>query len=99
MPVVVGRSPVQMEARDGLADRGVAVGVGEKDATFREGVDVRGIGIRVPPEAADPVIEIVDREEKKIGAVFGLGRGEKQDEGKKTGLSFFHGEVQRAARQ
>jgi len=51
----------------GVAGGGGAVGVGEEDATFGEGVDVRGLHLGMALQAPDPIVEIVDGDEEDVG--------------------------------
>ncbi len=79
----VGRFPdwlgVQVDAGSGgtdapkesgpgrIAGRGGAVGVVEEDPHPGEAVDVWGLRLGVASHHADPVIEIIDRDEEKAG--------------------------------
>lgn len=72
----------------GVAERGLAVGVGEERAASGEAVDVRGLDLRMAAEAADPVVLVVDGEEEDVGARGG-GEGsdgvrEQEGEGEKS---------------
>ncbi len=42
------------------------MGIFEKHALFREAVDVRGFGVRVAIEATDPVIKVINSDEKHV---------------------------------
>jgi hypothetical protein len=45
------------------------VGVGEEDTALGETVDIRSPCVRMTPEATNPVIEVVDRDEEYVGLV------------------------------
>lgn len=71
----------------GVAQRRLAVGVGEKGAAGGKLVDVRGQGIGVSAEAADPVVLVIDGDEDDIGL---FGRvDEREEEGEEEGFHDF----------
>ena len=45
------------------------MGVGEEHPGGGQAIQVRGLGLRMPGEATDPVIEIVDRDEQYVWAI------------------------------
>ena len=47
------------------------MGLFKEHATFGEGIDVRGLGLRVATETTDPVIEVVYGDEEHVGALLG----------------------------
>lgn len=42
------------------------MGVGEENTARGESIEIRREGLRVPPEAADPIVQIIDREEQDV---------------------------------
>ena len=73
VPVVVaaggGGAPAGHQTRPGgVAGGGLAVGPPERDAAPGERVDVRRERLRVTVEDADPVVQIVDRDDEDIRA-------------------------------
>ena len=54
-----------------VAERGLAVGVGEGGAAGGELVDVRRLRLRVAAERADPVVQVVEGDEQDVGLLRG----------------------------
>ena len=50
-----------------IADRRMAVRVGEQDATLGEAIDVRCLRVGVSAKAAHPIVEVVDRDQQHVG--------------------------------
>ncbi len=62
-----GRPPAKHHTGPGrIADRRLAMGIGEKDAPFCQPVDIWRAGVGVPSEAAHPIIEVVDSDQQNI---------------------------------
>ena len=56
------------------------MGLLEKSPPLREGINMRSPGLGVPPEATNPVVQVIHRNEKDIRRSCGTGqRGEKPD--------------------
>lgn len=53
-----------------IAYRGLAMSVGEEDASLSEAIDVRRARLRMTTETADPVIEVVNGDEEDVGLSF-----------------------------
>ena len=68
----------------GVAHGRGAIGAGEGDAQLREPVNVRRLGLRVAPEVADPVVEVVHGDEEDVGFL-GIGGTEAGREGEQAG--------------
>ena len=51
-----------------------AVGIGEQHATGGQAINVGSVNTFSSPHAVDPVIQIIDRDEKDIGPPRGLGK-------------------------
>ena len=69
MGIVTGK-----EGRPGRpADRPLAMGVDEQGAPLGQAVDVRGAGLRMPIETADPIVEIIDDDEEHVRLGQGVG--------------------------
>ena len=49
-----------------IADRRLAMGVAEQHTAPGKAIDVRRAHLRVSPEAADPVVQVVNRDEQHI---------------------------------
>ena len=49
-----------------LAHRRLAVGIGKQDAPFRQPINIWGPRIRMSVKAADPIVQIIDRNEQHI---------------------------------
>jgi len=60
----------------GIAQRRLAVGIGEQGAAGGELVDVRGERVRVSAKATDPVVLIIDGDEDDVGFFGSLGEEE-----------------------
>ncbi len=75
-----------------LADRRLAAGVVEERAAAGEGVEVRGGGLRVAAQAADPVVQVIDGEKQDVGTFGGGGAG--GDGGQQAGAE--RGEAEQA---
>lgn len=74
-----GVGPGEEAGAGGLADGGLAMGVGEIDAALGEAVHVGGLGLGMALEAGDPVAEVIDGDEQEIGRGMvcdGGGRGQ-----------------------
>ena len=74
-----GRAKSGHETRArGIADGGLAVGIGEQNSAFCELIHVGCLSLKVPAttffaQATDPVIEIIDRNEQyMIACLFGM---------------------------
>ena len=53
------------------------MGLLEKSPPLREGINMRSPGLGVPPEATNPVVQVIHRNEKDIRRSCGTGqRGE-----------------------
>ena len=50
------------------------MGVGKEHAPLGEAVEVGGGSLSMAPEATDPVIQVVDREQKDIGLALGFSK-------------------------
>jgi len=48
------------------------MGVCEEDTGGGQSIQIRGLGLGVPAEATDPVVEVVDRDEQYVRAPSGL---------------------------
>ncbi len=74
------------------------MGVGEQYPRGGKAVQVRGLGLGMPREATDPVVEIVDRDEQHVGPLGGGPRGkykqERKQERERSSLVCVHREVQ-----
>ena len=56
------------------------MGLLEKSPPLREGINMRSPGLGVPPEATNPVVQVIHRNEKDIRRSCGTGqRGEKPE--------------------
>ena len=82
-------------ARGGLHDAPAPIGVVKQYSARREPIEVRRLRLRMPAEAADPVVEVVHRDEEDVGLpggrIGGVQRGKwyQQEGGKYDGA--FHG--------
>ena len=81
MPVVDGRRPVSTLVRDGLHSGAWQWALVNSVPRGGQPVDVRRLGLRVPSEAADPVVQVVDRDEEDVGAVRGGRRNRPKQSG------------------
>ena len=54
-------------ARGGLHDAPAPIGVVKQYSARREPIEVRRLRLRMPAEAADPVVEVVHREKQDVG--------------------------------
>ena len=66
MPVVLGRSPVMTLERDGLQSGAWQWALVNSVPARGQAVDVRRLRLRVPAEAADPVVQVVDGDEQDV---------------------------------
>jgi hypothetical protein len=57
------------------------MGVGEKHTALCETIDVGGFGLRMAPETANPVVEVVDGDEEDVGLAGGERRGDREENG------------------
>ena len=64
-----GVGPGEEADSGGIADRCLAVSVGEGDAPLSEPIEVGRYALGVSAERADPVVEVVDGDEEHIGVV------------------------------
>ena len=71
-----GPQPGQQAGPRWIAERRLAVGVGEESAAGGQPVHVRRLNLRMTLEAADPVVQIVDGDHQDIGTVVGCWRGD-----------------------
>ena len=73
------RAMRRQAAEDGRARRIArgrgAIGVAEQHAARGETVQIRRLRLRMPAEAADPVVEVVERNEEHVGLLLGRGGG------------------------
>ena len=71
-----GRGPQagQQAGAGRIAQRRLAMRVGEQRAALGQPVDVRRPDLRMPAQAADPVVLVVDRDEQDVGPGGGGGR-------------------------
>lgn len=76
---LVRRSSAHDGGAGGIARGCGAVGVAEKDAAFGETIQVGREGLRMSAHATDPVIEIVQGDEKDVGFL-GRERGAESEE-------------------
>lgn len=70
----------------GIAERGLAVGIGEQSAAGGELVDVGGEGVRVTAKAANPVVLVIDGDEDDVGFFGRLDERHEGEEGKQGGF-------------
>ncbi len=73
-----GRQPVDARRRGaqrehqararGIAQRRLAMGIGEQGAARRQPIEVRRLGQRMSAQAAQPIVLIVDGDEQHVGA-------------------------------
>ena len=63
-----------MATLDGLQEGAAQWGVGEQHPTGGETINVGSVNAFSSPHAVDPVIQIIDRDEKDIGPPRGLGK-------------------------
>jgi len=57
------------------------MGVREQRPARRECVDVRRLDLRMPVQAADPIIQVVDGDDEDVGLVGGRGwKGAREQE-------------------
>ena len=49
------------------------MGVREEHSPRRQAIDMRSFRLRMPPENADPVVEVVNSDEENIGPINCLG--------------------------
>jgi len=54
------------------------MGVRENRSARRESIDARRFDLRVTAEAADPIVEIIDRDEEDVGAISGASARDEQ---------------------
>ena len=84
-----GRGPASGEkaGAGGVAEGGLAVGVGKEGAALGEPVHVRGERLGMPAEATDPVVQIVDGDEQDVwGGGLRLGsKGRQRAQGEHNG--------------
>jgi len=66
------------------------MGIGEEDAPGSETIHVGGKCLRMPLEAADPVIQVIDRNKKNVWAL--STRSARQNQGKEEENKRTHGE-------
>ena len=81
IPVVHAKVPRRVRIQPGKetctgrgADGHIAVRLGERDSTGEESVDVRRFRLRMPPEPADVVIQVIADDEEHVG-LFGSTQG------------------------
>ena len=54
-----------------VAQRGLAMGVGEERPAPCQAVDVRRLGLRMSAQASDPIVQVIDRDEQDVGPALG----------------------------
>jgi hypothetical protein len=47
------------------------MGIGKKNATIREAINVRRVSLGMPAQTADPIIEIINRDEQDVRPIVG----------------------------
>ena len=50
-----------------IAYGSLAMGIGKQSSPCRQPVEVRGLDLRMPAQATDPVVEVVDGQEQDVG--------------------------------
>ena len=94
-----GTQACQQAAPRWIAQRGLAMGVCEQRSTFGQRIDVGSLNLRMPAQAADPIVQIIDRDEQDIWplVVFLLPKGKgglQEDRGNgKYNADVDHGKV------
>ena len=78
-----------------VANRRLAMRVGEQRAAFSESIDVRRPRLGVTAKTAGPVVEIVDRNQEDVGAIVRLSKRKRQEWQKQGEQDFIHGWVER----
>ena len=48
------------------------MGLFKEHAPFGEGIDIRSLGLRMPTETTDPVVQIIDGKKQDVGSLPGL---------------------------
>ena len=66
MPVVEGRSPVSRLERDGLQSGAWQWALAKSVPRCASAVDVRRLRLGMAAQAADPVVQVVDRDEEHV---------------------------------
>ena len=64
----MGISSGQETRTRGITDGGLTMGVGKQSAPSSESIDVRCECLRMSAQASDPIVEVVDGDEKNVGA-------------------------------
>ena len=75
-----GQPPGHHRGARRRADGGLTVRVGEQGPARRQPIDVGGLRLRVPPQRADPVVEVVHGDQQHVGALVLRGRGDGEDQ-------------------